>query len=121
MSSWRNTAAEFVGMPVAFRRGRGTARPGRATAIWLGTLVGGRGLLGQGQVEHLLGKHFADFEGDVFDLGKLDPPGRALGAGQLLAEVCRDALDVGAQFFHLGGRFLVRAIPWLLSELGSNE
>jgi hypothetical protein len=92
-----------------------------AAAIRLGALVGGRGLLGEGQVEHPLGKDFADFEEDVSDLGELGPPGRAVGAVELVDEVFGDALDVGAQFFHLGGALLGSRHPWLLSELGSNE
>src|SRR5262249_34328570 len=68
----------------------------RATAIRLGALVGGRGLLREGQVEHLLGKDFADFEEDVFDLGELRAPGGSLGTVELLDQVFGDPLDVGA-------------------------
>src|SRR5262249_5610957 len=91
----------------------------RAAVIRLGALVSGCGLLGEGQVEHLLGKGFADLEEDVFDLGELGPPGRARGAVQLLDEVFRDSLDVGAQFFYLGGALRGSRHPWLLSELGA--
>jgi hypothetical protein len=91
----------------------------RAAAIRLGALLGGRGLLGEGQVEHLLGKDFADFQEDVFDLGELGAPGGALGAVELLDQVFGDPLDVRAQFFHLRGALLGSRHPWLLSELGS--
>ena len=68
----------------------------RAAAIRLGALLGGRGLLGEGQVEHLLGKDFADFEEDVLDVGELGPPGRALRTVELLDQVFGNALDVKA-------------------------
>src|SRR5262245_58607806 len=68
----------------------------RAAAIRLGALLGGSGLLREGQVEHLLGKDFADLEEDVFDLGELGAPGGALGTVELLDQVFGDPLDVGA-------------------------
>ena len=68
----------------------------RAAAIRLGALVGGRGLLRQGQLEHLLAKEFADFEEDVFDLGELRAPSGALGTVELLDQVFGDPLDVRA-------------------------
>src|SRR5262249_26243102 len=68
----------------------------RAAALRLGALVGGRGLLGEGQVEHLFGKDVTDFPEDVFDLGQLGAPGGAVGAVELPDEVFGDPLDVGA-------------------------
>jgi hypothetical protein len=68
----------------------------RAAAIRLGARVGGRGLPGEGQVEHRLGKDFAEFKEDVFDLGELGAPGGALGAVELLDQIFGDPLDVGA-------------------------
>jgi hypothetical protein len=92
----------------------------RATAIRLAALVGGRSLLGEGEVEHFLRKDFADFEEEVFDVGELGPPSGALRAVELLDQVFGDSLDVGAQFFHLRGALLGSRHPWLLSELGPN-
>jgi hypothetical protein len=68
----------------------------RAAAIRLGALVGGRGLLGEGQVEHLLGKDFADLEEDVFNLREFGTPGGALGTVELLDQIFGDPLDVRA-------------------------
>ena len=45
-----------------------------------GLLGDGGGLLREGQIEHLLGENFADFEENVFDLAELGSPGWALGA-----------------------------------------
>jgi hypothetical protein len=67
--------------------------------VRLGPLAGG-GLLGEAEVEHLLGEHLADFQQNVFDLREFGPPGRALRAIEFLDEVFRDAFHIGSQFFY---------------------
>ena len=58
--------------------------------------------------------HLADLAVDPKQVERVT---ERIGA-ELLDEVFRDSLDVGAQFFHLGGAFLGSRHPWLLSELG---
>jgi hypothetical protein len=76
---------------------------------WAGALhrllSGGSRLPGQTLVEHLLGEDLAEGQEQVFDLGQACAPGRAVGAVEFIDEVFGDALDIGADFFHLGGAF----------------
>jgi len=79
------------------------------------------GLPRQGVGQHLFAEDLADGEEEVFDLGQLGAPRRALGPVELVDEVFGDPFDVGTDFFYLGGALLGSRHPWLLSELGSNE
>ena len=81
----------------------------------------GRCLPRQGVGQHLFAEDLPDGEEEVFDLGQLGPPGRALGPVELVDEVLGYPLDVGADFFYLGGALLGSCHPWLLSELGAKE
>jgi hypothetical protein len=57
----------------------------RTAPIGGGLLVDSGGLLRDGQVEHLLGEHFTDFEENSFDLAESASPSGALGAVEALS------------------------------------
>jgi hypothetical protein len=81
----------------------------------------GLGLAGEGQIEHLFGKDFTDFQEEVFDVGQLSAPGRTGGAVELIDKVFGDALDVGPYFFHQRGALFGSRHPWILSIVASTR
>ena len=81
----------------------------------------GGGLPRPGVGQPLLAEQLADGDEQILDLGQLGPPGRAVGAEELVDQVFGDALDGGADFFYLCGALLGSPHPWLLSELGSKQ
>ena len=70
-----------------------------------------RRLAFQGHVQHLLRKHGADAEADVFQFRQRDAPGQAGGAIELVDEILGDALHIGPQFFDLGSGFFGSCHP----------
>jgi hypothetical protein len=79
----------------------------------------GGGLAGEGVIEHFLGEDGTHSQEHVFDLRERSPPGRAVGAIELVDEVFGDALDVRSHFFYLWSRFLCPCHPWLPPQLAS--
>jgi hypothetical protein len=92
-----------------------------ATARGRGLLRQGLGLAGEGEVEHLLGQDFADFQEEVFDVGEGSAPGRPLRAVKLIDEVFGDTFDVGPHLFRFRRTLLGSCHPWVLSELVSKR
>jgi hypothetical protein len=68
----------------------------RAGAVGEGALRCGGGLPGEAEVEHALGEDLSDFQGEVFDVRELGPPGGAIGPVELEDEVFGDPFEVGA-------------------------
>jgi hypothetical protein len=81
----------------------------------------GLGLAGEAEVEHAFGEDFADFQEEVFDVGKGGAPGGSVGAIELIDEVFGNALDVGADLFGFGGVFFGSCHPWFHSRLVSKK
>jgi hypothetical protein len=92
-----------------------------AAASGLRLLGQGLGLAGEGQVEHLFGKDFPDFQEEVFDVSQLGAPGRTVGAVELIDKVFGNALDVGPYFFHQRSALLGFRHPWILSIVASTK
>ncbi len=63
----------------------------------------------------------AEFEDEVLDVGQGSAPGRSSGAVELVGEEFGDAVQVGANFFHLGSVFFGVSHPWVLSGVVSTE
>jgi RHS repeat-associated protein len=100
---------------VGWRRHRQRLLTTGAAACGWRLLGKGFGLVGQGQIEHLFSKDFADFQEEVFDVGKLGPPRRTGRAVELIDKIFGNTFDVGPYFFHQGGAFLGLSHPWILS------